>query len=121
MNTPPRGQTEPGGRKPGITQPRAHVLADPCSLKFYFPQLNLHFVEGYYADFEAGCQSFHICIAAAVGGGGMGGGGAVLAPHTFLCPNGTVFDQDGFMCDWWFNVECGGGGRGAQASTVKSA
>ena len=69
---------------------------------------------------EAGCQSFHICIAAAVGGGGLGGGGAVLAPHTFLCPNGTVFDQDGFMCDWWFNVECGGG-RGALASTVKSA
>ena len=35
--------------------------------------------------------------------------GAVLAPHTFLCPNGTVFDEDGFMCDWWFNVRCDDG------------
>ena len=68
----------------------------------------IHLVAGYYADPEAGCQSFHICIAAAVVSG-VAGVGAVLAPHTFLCPNGTVFDEDGFMCDWWFNVRCGDG------------
>ena len=68
----------------------------------------VHFAAGYYADLEAGCQSFHICIAAAVVSG-VAGVGAVLAPHTFLCPNGTVFDEDGFMCDWWFNVRCGDG------------
>ena len=25
---------------------------------------------------------------------------------TFLCPNGTLFNQRFFVCDWWFNVDC---------------
>ena len=25
---------------------------------------------------------------------------------SFLCPNGTVFNQAYFICDWWFNVDC---------------
>lgn len=25
----------------------------------------------------------------------------------FLCPNGTLFNQQVFVCDWWFNVDCG--------------
>jgi hypothetical protein len=25
-----------------------------------------------------------------------------------LCPNGTLFNQDFLVCDWWFNVACGG-------------
>ena len=25
---------------------------------------------------------------------------------SFLCPNGTVFNQAYFICDWWFNVNC---------------
>ena len=24
----------------------------------------------------------------------------------FLCPNGTMFNQRYFTCDWWFNVRC---------------
>lgn len=24
----------------------------------------------------------------------------------FLCPNGTLFNQQVFVCDWWFNVDC---------------
>ena len=24
----------------------------------------------------------------------------------FLCPNGTLFNQRYFTCDWWFNVDC---------------
>jgi hypothetical protein len=24
----------------------------------------------------------------------------------FLCPNGTIFNQQYFVCDWWYNVEC---------------
>ena len=24
----------------------------------------------------------------------------------FLCPNGTIFNQQYFICDWWFNVDC---------------
>merc|ERR1712088_1160278 len=37
---------------------------------------------GYYGDPEAECQAFHIC------------------------PNGTLFQQQYFVCDWWFNVDC---------------
>ena len=23
-----------------------------------------------------------------------------------LCPNGTLYNQQYFICDWWFNVDC---------------
>ena len=52
---------------------------------------------GYYADPEAECQAFHICTADGQGG---------LAKYSFLCPNGTIFNQEYFICDWWFNVDC---------------
>ena len=26
--------------------------------------------------------------------------------YSFLCPNGTLFEQQYFICDWWFNVDC---------------
>ena len=52
---------------------------------------------GYYADPEAECQVFHIC-----GNDGTGG----LTKYSFLCPNGTIFQQQYFVCDWWFNVDC---------------
>jgi len=52
---------------------------------------------GYYADEEAECQVFHICTSDAEGG---------LSKYSFLCPNGTIFNQEYFICDWWFNVDC---------------
>merc|ERR1712172_367884 len=52
---------------------------------------------GYYSDPEAECQVFHICTADGAGG---------LAKYSFLCPNGTVFNQNYFICDWWFNFDC---------------
>merc|ERR1719237_1749947 len=55
------------------------------------------YIEGYYADPEAECQAFHIC-------GSDGNGG--LTKYSFLCPNGTLFNQQYFVCDWWFNVDC---------------
>lgn len=50
---------------------------------------------GYFADTsdEAQCQAFHICQ--------KDGRSA-----SFLCPNGTLFNQRYFVCDWWFNVDC---------------
>merc|ERR1712083_25727 len=54
-------------------------------------------VRGYYADPEADCQSFHICAD-------LGDGG--LTKYSLLCPNGTLFNQEYFICDWWFNVDC---------------
>merc|ERR1711994_851876 len=52
---------------------------------------------GYYADPEAECQVFHICTADGEGG---------LSKYSFLCPNGTIFNQNYFICDWWFNFDC---------------
>ena len=42
-------------------------------------------------------QAFHIC-------GDDGNDG--LLKYSFLCPNGTLFNQEYFVCDWWFNVDC---------------
>ncbi|OTF75983.1 hypothetical protein BLA29_008463, partial [Euroglyphus maynei] len=48
---------------------------------------------GYYADIDTHCQVFHIC---------QNGG----RKDSFLCPNGTMFNQQLFTCDWWHNVQC---------------
>ena len=54
---------------------------------------------GYYADPETDCQVFHICVDHHRPYGD-------LAKYSFLCPNGTIFNQEYFICDWWFNVDC---------------
>ncbi|XP_045501874.1 putative uncharacterized protein DDB_G0277255 isoform X1 [Colias croceus] len=51
---------------------------------------------GYYADQEANCQVFKVCTS-----------GATYGFQSFLCPNGTLFNQAVFVCDWWMNVNCG--------------
>jgi hypothetical protein len=42
-------------------------------------------------------QTFHICAD---------DGNSGLFKYSFLCPNGTLFNQEYFICDWWFNVDC---------------
>merc|ERR1711994_1201446 len=54
-------------------------------------------IECYYSDQDADCQAFHIC--------GNDGSGSLIK-YSFLCPNGTLFNQQYFICDWWFNVDC---------------
>ncbi|GFS85321.1 chitin-binding type-2 domain-containing protein [Nephila pilipes] len=48
---------------------------------------------GYYGDVEAQCQVFHICQADG-------------RHDSFLCPLGTIFNQQYFVCVWWFNYDC---------------
>ncbi|XP_042222245.1 U-scoloptoxin(01)-Er1a-like, partial [Homarus americanus] len=48
---------------------------------------------GYYADTQSGCQVFHICQQ----------DGRL---NSFLCPVGTIFNQQFFVCDWWYNFDC---------------
>ena len=64
------------------------------SIKFVFLKSSF---KGYYADPEAECQVFHICTSDGQGG---------LSTYSFLCPNGTIFNQNYFICDWWFNFDC---------------
>merc|ERR1711892_1282471 len=52
---------------------------------------------GFYADPEADCQPFHVCSADRDGG---------LNKNSFLCPNGTLFNQENFVCEYWFNMDC---------------
>ena len=60
-------------------------------------RLSIFCVQGYYADTDADCQAFHICAP---------DGSSSLLKYSFLCPNGTLFNQQYFICDWWFNVDC---------------
>ncbi|CAH0401338.1 unnamed protein product [Chilo suppressalis] len=50
---------------------------------------------GYYADLETSCQVFRVCTL-----------GSTYGFQSFLCPNGTLFNQAVFVCDWWMNVNC---------------
>ncbi|RWS17283.1 mediator of RNA polymerase II transcription subunit 15-like protein [Dinothrombium tinctorium] len=51
-------------------------------------------LSGYYADTETACQVVHVCQA-----GGL--------QDSFLCPNGTIFNQEKFACQWWYEANCG--------------
>ncbi|KAG7162967.1 pro-resilin-like [Homarus americanus] len=82
----------PGGGVPGEDYP---ILASPPNTGF---SCDDQAVQGYYADTasEAGCQVFHICQDRA----------RRRQQDSFLCPNGTIFNQQYLVCDWWFNVDC---------------
>ena len=47
---------------------------------------------GYYADPQHDCQLYHVCIQDEKND---------LSHVSFLCPNGTIFNQELFICDWW--------------------
>ncbi|RWS16442.1 hypothetical protein B4U79_05473 [Dinothrombium tinctorium] len=49
-------------------------------------------VSGIYADVETNCQVWHMCQGNRI--------------HSFLCPNGTIFNEKTGVCDWWYNVDC---------------
>lgn len=48
---------------------------------------------GFYADEEARCQVWHYCKTDGL-------------KESFLCPNGTIYNQANRVCEWWFNVLC---------------
>lgn len=83
----------PGGGVPGEDFP---VLSEVPDTGF---QCADQAVSGYYADDadEAGCQVFHICQLRESGR---------VQQDSFLCPNGTIFNQQYLVCDWWFNFDC---------------
>ncbi|KAH8020339.1 hypothetical protein HPB51_000789 [Rhipicephalus microplus] len=77
-----------GPRKgiPGVDYPNFHRIPTTgfdCNDK-QFP--------GMYADPDAGCQVWHMCT----GVPNLG------ARHSFLCPNGTIFNERRGVCDWCY-------------------
>ncbi|XP_076047244.1 uncharacterized protein LOC143028759 [Oratosquilla oratoria] len=83
----------PGGGVAGEDYP---VLAEVPETRFACEDTGYPF--GYFADTddEAGCQVFHVCQTRPNG----------YQKDSFLCPNGTIFNQQYLVCDWWYNVDC---------------
>jgi hypothetical protein len=82
-----------GSSIPGIPGEDYPLLAAPLDTSFICEGREV----GYYADPEGECQQFHICVSDGLSG---------PLKFSFLCPNGTLFNQQYFICDWWFNVDC---------------
>ncbi|KAK7086332.1 hypothetical protein SK128_018848 [Halocaridina rubra] len=57
---------------------------------------------GFYADDAAHCQVWHYCKTDGL-------------KESFLCPNGTIYNQENRVCEWWFNVRCDQATIAAQA------
>ena len=48
-------------------------------------------IVGYYADLDTRCQVFHVCSKIS---------DDEYIQSSFLCPNGTIFQQETFVCQW---------------------
>ena len=93
-----RGRTTPCSRRPRTPPSRALTGAELMEVTtptlrqdvkvptLYSYLLMLSFIS---------IAAFHICV-----------GEEELVKFSFLCPNGTLFNQQYFVCDWWFNVDC---------------
>ncbi|CAG4985048.1 U-scoloptoxin(01)-Cw1a-like [Colias croceus] len=76
---------------PGVDYPIYHQVPETS---FSCAHVPVH--PGMYANVETGCQAYHVCHDGREGHQGA----------SFLCTNGTLFDQAKFACDWWYNVDC---------------
>lgn len=76
---------------PGVDYPLYHEVPHT---KFHCG--NVPATPGMYANVETGCQAYHVCHDGREGHQGA----------SFLCTNGTIFNQKEFTCDWWYNVNC---------------
>ena len=78
--------------EPGVDYP---IFASPPDTGF-----SCEGKEGLYADTSAQCQAWHVCLAPDEETG------VPLRQWSFLCPNGTIFNQEIFTCVWWFDFDC---------------
>ncbi|XP_061395597.1 uncharacterized protein LOC133331211 [Musca vetustissima] len=76
---------------PGVDYPVYHEVPHTSFSCAHVPA-----VPGMYANVETGCQAYHVCHDGREGHQGA----------SFLCTNGTIFNQKEFACDWWYNVKC---------------
>lgn len=74
------------GGKPGVDFPN---YARPPRTQFNCRKMEYG---GMFADPETGCQAYHVCYN--------------RRKDTFLCPTGTLFNQQIMACDFWYNVNC---------------
>ena len=74
------------GGKPGVDFPN---YARAPRTKFNCKKMQFG---GMFADPETGCQAYHVCHN--------------RRKDTFMCPTGTLFNQQIMACDFWYNVNC---------------
>ena len=74
------------GGKPGVDFPN---YARAPRTKFNCRKMEYG---GMFADPETGCQAYHVCYN--------------RRKDTFICPTGTLFNQQIMACDFWYNVNC---------------
>ncbi len=55
-------------------------------------EIFVYLIAGYYADPDMGCQAYHVCLVDR---------GDQPRKVSFLCPNGTIFQQAILTCEWW--------------------
>ncbi|CAL4069309.1 unnamed protein product [Meganyctiphanes norvegica] len=86
-----------GGGVPGVDYP---ILSSIIRTRFLCQD---YAIDGFYADPEACCQVFHRCFNR---------GRGWWEQESFLCPNGTIFNQKVNTCIrwnepyWWDGVSC---------------
>ncbi|TRY62608.1 hypothetical protein TCAL_03993 [Tigriopus californicus] len=68
------------------------LLAQPLSLGFSCEAREY----GYYADVSNNCQIFHICLPIEDDAGSV----IETAQWSFICGNGTIFDQQTLTCNY---------------------
>ncbi|XP_043464875.1 uncharacterized protein LOC122500160 [Leptopilina heterotoma] len=96
VNNVPKDNTQniPPSLKYGATRGKPHVDYPAYST---IPLTNFNCKQqrykGFFGDPATRCQVWHYCD--------LNGG-----KSSFLCPNGTIFNQVALTCDWWFNVKC---------------
>lgn len=77
--------------QPGVDYPIYHEVPHTSFSCAHVPA-----IPGMYANVETSCQAYHTCHDGREGHQGA----------SFLCTNGTIFNQKEFACDWWYNVKC---------------
>ena len=94
----------PSDNQPDLSSLRSAIPGEPIvdyPIFSNIPQTSFNCTDkvdnGYYADLETRCQGFHVCSEIVPG---------QFLRYSFLCPNGTLFQQQFNICQWWYYVDC---------------
>ena len=82
-------------RERGVLRRHADSLPGTSWAMKYLIFYHIYPINWFYSS-----QVFHVCLHS--GSSYFG-----LIKYSFVCPNGTMFQQKYFTCDWWYNVDCG--------------
>lgn len=79
-----------------VSRSKREAFVLPDGIEYYVANTRTNFQcssSGYFADVEANCQLFHVCVQQ-----DHADGRSELAQYTFACGNQTVFSQFSMTC-----------------------